>query len=315
MALSRVLCVGIGFNLFVISSAWSLLADVFSRDSSKRLFGIISAGASLGSIVGASMVSLLVTHIGNTNFIFVSIVFLLLALVIKWLLLQEAHNLAPNKESFMQRFQKPIGSKNPFVGFSLIMHSKYLLAFLAFILLLTSVSTFLYVEQARIIKEIFLTREERTQAFANIDFIVQMASFIIQIFFTAKIVEFLGMKWLLSLLGFVVGVGFIILSFTHPMFLPFVIVMSLRRVGEYALVKPGREMLFVPLDSDSKYKVKNFFDTVVYRGGDAISSQLEGVLIKFGVGVSLLVGAGLSFIWGALGLYLAKGYENKIKES
>lgn len=58
------------FNLFVISSAWSLLADVFSRDSSKRLFDIISAGASLGSIVGASMVSLLVTHIGNTNFIF-----------------------------------------------------------------------------------------------------------------------------------------------------------------------------------------------------------------------------------------------------
>lgn len=54
---------------------------------------------------------------------------------------------------------------------------------------------------------------------------------------------------------------------------------------------------------------------MVYRGGDAISSQLEGVLIKFGVGVSLLVGAGLSFIWGALGLYLAKGYENKIKES
>lgn len=215
----------------------------------------------------------------------------------------------------MQRFQKPIGSKNPFVGFSLIMHSKYLLAFLAFILLLTSVSTFLYVEQARIIKELFLTREARTQAFANIDFIVQMASFIIQIFFTAKIVEFLGMKWLLSLLGFVVGVGFIVLSFTHPMFLPFVIVMSLRRVGEYALVKPGREMLFVPLDSDSKYKVKNFFDTVVYRGGDAISSQLEGALIKFGVGVSFLVGAGLSFIWGALGLYLAKGYENKIKES
>lgn len=56
--------------------------------------------------------------------------------------------------------------------------------------------------------------------------------------------------------------------------------MSLRRVGEYALVKPGREMLFVPLDSDSKYKVKNFFDTVVYRGGDAISSQLEGALIR-----------------------------------
>ena len=163
-------------------------------------------------------------------------------------------------------------------------------------------------EQARIIKELFPTREARTQAFANIDFIVQTLSFIIQIFFTAKIAE-LGLRWLLSLLGFVVGVGFVILSFTHPMFLPFVIVMSVRRVGEYALVKPGREMLFVPLDSDSKYKVKNFFDTVVYRGGDALGAQVESAVLKLGVGATLLVGALLSFIWGALGFYLGKRYE------
>ncbi|EGK8072913.1 hypothetical protein IO424_000737 [Campylobacter fetus] len=38
--------------------------------------------------------------------------------------------------------------------------------------------------------------------------------------------------------------------------------MSIRLVGEYALVKPGREMLFVPLNSESKYKVKNFLDSV-----------------------------------------------------
>ncbi|WP_394997719.1 NTP/NDP exchange transporter [uncultured Helicobacter sp.] len=296
------------FNLFVISSAWSLLADVFRQDSSKRLFGIISAGASLGSIVGAALVSLFVSYLGNTNFIFLSLMFLCLSLALKWLLVKEAQKFALDKEEFTHRFQKPIGSRNPFAGFSLILHSKYLLAFLAFILLLTSVSTFLYMEQARIIKELFPTREARTQAFANIDFIVQTLSFIIQIFFTAKIAE-LGLRWLLSLLGFVVGVGFVILSFTHPMFLPFVIVMSVRRVGEYALVKPGREMLFVPLDSDSKYKVKNFFDTVVYRGGDALGAQVESAVLKLGVGATLLVGALLSFVWGALGFYLGKRYE------
>ena len=68
-------------------------------------------------------------------------------------------------------------------------------------------------------------------------------------------------------------------------------------------------MLFVPLDSDSKYKVKNFFDTVVYRGGDALGAQVESAVLKLGVGATLLVGALLSFIWGALGFYLGKRYE------
>ena len=68
-------------------------------------------------------------------------------------------------------------------------------------------------------------------------------------------------------------------------------------------------MLFVPLDSDSKYKVKNFFDTVVYRGGDALSVQLEALLARVSILAALLVGALLSFMWGMLGVYLAKKYE------
>lgn len=91
--------------------------------------------------------------------------------------------------------------------------------------------------------------------------------------------------------------------------------MSIRRVGEYALVKPGREMLFVPLDSEAKYKVKNFFDTVVYRGGDAISAQLEGALAKISISLTLFVGAILAIIWGALGLYLGEKYNKNKKQN
>ncbi|KAA6234546.1 MFS transporter [Campylobacter sp. LR264d] len=300
------------FNLFIISSAWSLLADLFSKDRSKRLFGIISAGASLGSIIGSLSVSLLSTFLSLHNFIFVCIFLLLLAIITKNLLIKESFSLLEDnqKEIFNLRFEKSIGSKNPFEAIFLIIKSKYLLAFVAFILLLTSVSTFLYMEQARIIKELFPTREARIAAFANIDLIVQSASFIMQCFFTAKIAS-LGLKWLLSLLGFIISLGFICLVFTHPAFLPFVIVMSIRRIGEYALVKPGREMLFVPLNASEKYKVKNFLDTVVYRGGDALSAQIEGFLAKISLTCVLLTGALISFVWGLLGVFLAKGYDKK----
>ena len=116
---------------------------------------------------------------------------------------------------------------------------------------------------------------------------------------------------MLGALGFIVGVGFIVLIFTHPAFLPFIIVMCVRRVGEYALVKPAREMLFVPLSSDEKYKVKNFIDTVVYRGGDALSAQVEGIFASFGIMVVLLVGAVISFVWGTLGVFLGQKYREK----
>ena len=297
------------FNLCVFSTAWSLLADIFNKDMSQRLFGIISAGASLGSIVGAASVGFLSVKLEPSSLIFGSILLFIGAIVLKNMMIKEAGAHLHIQEHFIAKFNQPIGAKNPFIGFKLIMQSKYLLMLCAFIILLTSVSTFLYMEQARIIKEVFPTREARTAAFAFIDLIVQSFSLIIQIFFTAKIAQFFGIKMLLSTLGFLMCVGFIILSFTHPAFLPLAIVMSIRRIGEYSLVKPGREMLFVPLDADSKYKVKNFLDTVVYRGGDALSAQIEGLLASVGIMCVLLIGAFISFVWGICGSILGRYYQ------
>ncbi len=297
------------FNLFTFSSAWSLLSDIFSKEASQRLFGIIAAGASLGSIAGAASVKFLVAHIGTSNIIFASMILLGIALVLKYAMIAELSRFESPQS--LARFDKTIGAKNPFVGFSLIIKSRYLLALCAFVLLLTSVSTFLYMEQARIIKELFPTREARVAAFANIDLIVQSSALFIQIFLTAKIAQFFKLTTMLGALGFIIGFGFIVLAFTHPAFLPFVIVMSLRRVGEYALVKPAREMLFVPLSSDEKYKVKNFLDAVVYRGGDALSAQVEGIFASIGIMVVLLVGAGISFVWGILGVLLGREYQRK----
>lgn len=295
------------FNLFAFSSAWSLMADVFSKEASARLFGIIAAGASLGSIVGASFTKFLAQHLAVNNLIFAAVLLLLFALALKYIIMR----ILASKEPDLSRFEAPINAKNPFIGFKLIIKSKYLLFLSLFIVLLTSVSTFLYLEQARIVRELFTTRAARIEAFAGIDLIVQSLSLFIQIFLTAKIVKLFGLNALLSVLGFVLGFCFIVLAFTHPAFLPLVVAMSVRRVGEYALVKPGREMLFVPLGADEKYKVKSFLDTVLYRAGDALSAQIEGLFASIGIAFVLLVGAFISFVWGFVGVFLAKSYKKE----
>lgn len=288
------------FNVFIISIAWSVLADVFGVDSSRRLFGILAAGASLGSICGSFLVGLLVTFLGIGNFLVLSTLCLLLAFGCKYQLIKNNEN-----------FSLPIGSKNPLEAIFLIAKSRYLMLLVCFIILLTSISTFLYMEQARVIKAQFFSIETRTQIFARIELIVQLSSLFIQLFLTAKIAKLFGIKALLSVLGCVVGIGFLLLVCTHPSFMPFVIVMCIRRIGEYAFIKPGREMLFVPLSVSEKYKVKNFLDSVVYRGGDALSAQIEGFLSSISIHIALLCGGWLSIVWSYVGYRLGKLYQSK----
>ena len=86
------------------------------------------------------------------------------------------------------------------------------------------------------------------------------------------------------------------------------------RIGEYAFVRPGREMLFAPLDAESKYKAKNFIDTVVYRAGDAMSGWLKSLLDMLAQGAWLvaLVGAASAALWGLLGWYLGGQADQKV---
>lgn len=173
-------------------------------------------------------------------------------------------------------------------------------------MLLTTVNTFLYMEQARIVKTAFASKEERAAAFVMIDLIVQGSSFFIQIFLTGFIARRFGLEYLLGSLGLVLVFGFILLIFTHPAFAAIAVVMSVRRIGEYALVKPGREMLFTKLSSEEKYKAKLFLDAVVYRAGDSIAASIEGLLASISLVLVFGVGAVISAFWSLLGYKLGR---------
>jgi len=59
-----------------------------------------------------------------------------------------------------------------------------------------------------------------------------------------------------------------------PTLVLYVVFSVVRRVGEYALSKPAREVLFTVVSREEKYKAKNFIDTAISRGGDASTAWL-----------------------------------------
>jgi AAA family ATP:ADP antiporter len=112
---------------------------------------------------------------------------------------------------------------------------------------------------------------------------------------------------LLVAVPLVVAGGFVWLAFA-PTFAVLAVVMITRRAGEYALVRPGREMLFTVVPAAAKYKAKNFIDTVVYRGSDALSAWLKTAIEAMAQqpAVAAIVGAGIAVTWAATGAWLAR---------
>jgi AAA family ATP:ADP antiporter len=298
------------FNLFVISVAWSLMADLFERDQGHRLFGQIAAGASLGGLAGPLLSGLLVTSLGEAGLLFLSTGLLLSTLICVRYLIGWRDRVGPKAdEDPAQPVAARIGG-SIWAGLTLILRSPYLLAIAGFVLLLTTASTFLYFEQARIIEATFSDRARQTQVFAAIDAAVQSFTILIQIFFTGRLAKKLGVTVLLVAVPVTMMFGFGLLAFiaTFPVL---VFVMMVRRIGEYALVRPGREMLFTAVDTETKYKAKNAIDTFVYRGGDAIAGwTYTGIVALTSTGAVALAGAAIAGLWAAVGLVIGRRHDS-----
>jgi ATP:ADP antiporter, AAA family len=297
------------FNLFVISIAWSLMADVFSPEQARRLFARIAAGASLGGLTGPLLSGLLVEPVGHAGLLAISTVLLLSTLLCVAYLLRWRARYGNRQEPAAQ----PIGG-GIWAGLTTIAGSRYLLMIALFVIALTSVSTFLYFEQARIVEATFPDRTRQTQVFAAIDTAVQAATILIQLFVTGQIAKRLGLTALLTIVPVLMMLGFGLLAMAAS-FPVLAAVMFVRRVGEYALVRPGREMLFAPVDPEIKYKTKNAIDTAVYRGGDLVSAWLNTAIVAIGSSAAAALGGVLiAALWGLLGLGIGRRYDRGRKD-
>ncbi|MES9927106.1 MAG: Npt1/Npt2 family nucleotide transporter, partial [Candidatus Thiodiazotropha sp. 6PDIVS] len=115
---------------------------------------------------------------------------------------------------------------------------------------------------------------------------------------TAKLIKGFGLSRVLALIPLLLSAGFLLLALFPA--LPILIgVQVMRRAGNYAVMRPAREMLYVVLNREEKYKAKNFIDTAVYRGGDAVSSWIYTGFRSMGMSLSVIawIAAPISLIW------------------
>jgi AAA family ATP:ADP antiporter len=313
--LARVFYVAISvMNLLLVSVFWSFMLEILSSEQSKRLFGFIAAGGTLGALLGPGATAMFVKSIGNAGVLYLGAALYLVAIFLSLVLLAQWRHVAPAATSGplqLSERERALGG-NPFAGFMLVLRSRYLLGIALFIAGISAINTFLYFEQLELVEQKFEELAARTQVFASLDVTVQTLVIITQLTLTGFIATRIGVIALLATIPFVMVFGLTVYA-AFGTFSVMAAAMVLRRWGEYALIRPGREMLFSKVDKESKYKAKNVCDVAVYRIADAGFAQAKKLLDAIGMGgtAQALTAAAIAALWAINGWWLGKRFERE----
>jgi AAA family ATP:ADP antiporter len=299
------------FNLITISVFWSMMADIFSSAQAKRLFGVIAAGGTLGTVAAPAFITLLVNAVGTNNLLLISAAGFAVCAFLVRLLEAEKHKLAAgDADAQSTTLERRLGG-NPLDGFILLFRSRYLLLIALFLLLMTWISTVIYFQLGDLISKDFASRAARTQAYATIDLATNSIALLVQLFGTGRFVQRFGVTT-----GLLVNPIIMVLAFLAVAFSPILVVLGsiqvVRRFSEYSVAKPSRDMLFTIVDQQAKYKAKNVIETVVYRFGDLTSAWLSAAILPFGVAGLAIFGIVISVLWFPVAFLLGRQYERTV---
>ncbi len=295
------------FSLFPISVFWSFMADLYTKDQSKRLFGIITTGASIGAMIGPS-IPLLFSDLGTYNLMLVASVVLMATLpIIFWLQNIKSHELG---NAGHQGEMNSMGGSS-LDGFKLFLKNPFLLGIGLFLFLYTGIGSFIYLELKNLMSD--MSRAERTEIWAFMDLATNTLTIVAGLFITSRLATRFGLGWTLALLPIVVMGGLLTVAMV-PLLTVVVGLQIFRRGGNYAITRPAREMLFTHVDQETRFKAKPVIDVVVYRGGDTFWGwAFAGLTQGLGLGMAgvAIVGAAIAALWSATGLYLGKKTEQE----
>lgn len=297
------------FNLFATMVFWALMADRFSLEQSKRFFPLIAVGGTAGAIVGPALASLLARPLGTPALLLVAAGFLLLAIGAAWWVAarqpERAADRDPEAAPAVERDALIGGSA--WAGLRAVLRSPYLLGIAAYVVILAIMTTFIYFTRLQMVAALGDDLDLRTTWLANIDLVTQVATLLMQAVLAGHLMRRLGVPLTLALLPATVALGFIGLAVVGSL-AALVVFEACYRAVQRAIMRPARETLYTVVSREDKYKAKAFIDTFVYRVGDVVGAQTEGLLARLGMGLAALasVAIPLALAWGVLGLWLGR---------
>lgn len=303
------------FNLFVVSVFWSFMADIYTREQGRRLFGLITSGGSIGAIIGGAATSYIVTDIGRQNLFPIAAVVLSLAIVCifqlrHWVAHEHEEDINETAES-----EEPLGG-SAFSGISHVFKTPYFLGIGASSVIASLLGTALYMWLAFLVDSEIADPDKQVQFFSNMNVVQNIIAMLAQMFLVKRVVQRFGIGRSLALMPALSIIGFVVLAL-DPTLIGVAVLTVFRRGLGFGFTKPSTDMLYSVVSPEDKYKAKNFIDVPIYRAGDLVGTWTIKLLMAPIIGLSWVTVSAFMIpfaaIWTAISLWLGRDYRRRAK--
>jgi AAA family ATP:ADP antiporter len=307
---------GLILGILLISQFWTLANDLYDARQAKRLFGFIGGGASLGGALGAAITALVVEEVGTDNLLLVSAAILALCVVLVAGISRMQRNDGESTDPLDE--QRGVGGRE---AVRLLRSSRHL-QIVALVIGCAAVGAGIIEQQLNMAAEA-TKAEGATDAIAaflaTVTFYLSVIGFVVQVALTSRIHRSLGLAFALLMLPTMLGATGVVILLTGAVWAT-----AVARVADstlrYTIDKTTREVLFLPLPAELKYRAKPFLDVTVDRFGKAMAAVLLLVLIKpWGLGLDWrrlsYASITVTGIWIAVALIARRQYLQSFRTS
>ena len=300
------------FNLYVVSVFWSFMADIYTREQGRRLFGLLSSGGSIGALLGGIATSMLVTRIGFENLFPIAATLLAIAVICirqlrHWV--TQDHGAQSDDEG---ESSKLLGG-SALAGITHARQSSYFRAIIWASIIASLLGTSLYYFRTELVASSIAGADLRTQFFSNINIATNFLTIIGQMFLVRHVVRRFGIGVALSIMPFLSVICFAWVAF-DPTLMVVAYADVARRATGFTFSKPSTDMLYSVVTAEEKYKTKNFIDTTVYRFGDVVGAWIIRALMTAGMTVVSLLLVPFALIWAMIALWLGRDYRRRARQ-
>ncbi|MBI2895587.1 MAG: MFS transporter [Deltaproteobacteria bacterium] len=288
------------FNLMVVSQFWALAADVWTKEEGKRLFGFIGVGGVTGGIFGTQVVSRFAEGLTTAQMLVIAAGLLAVCLGLALFVLSFGERKAeaePPRREAKDAGPDASGTSNVV---SMVLGSPYLRLIALMMLILNIVNTNNEWILDKVVEGEGFSKAALKRFYGDYFFFQNVITFLIQLFVTGRVQRRYGARGALvfePVIGLVGALSFL----ASPVLAVIRWHKTFENASDYSIQSNTRELLYLPVSKVEKYGAKNFNDTFVVRGGDALAAGsiivATSVLIPWlGLGLGLKTLIGIDFV-------------------
>lgn len=301
------------FNLYVVSVFWSFMADIYTREQGRRLFGLLSSGGSIGALLGGTATSVWVVDVSFHNLFPIAALLLGFAIVCIWQLRQWVTQDDHQQPGHSVEMGRSLGG-GALAGATHAASSAYFRAIVVASVIASLLGTALYMFRAELVAAAITDVNLQTRFFSNINIATNLLTIIGQMFLVRIVVRRFGIGTALSILPAISVLCFAWVAL-DPSLMVIAVVEIIRRATGFTFSKPSTDMLYSVVTPEEKYKTKNFIDTTVYRFGDVIGIwAILLMLVRMGMSFVSMAMVPFAVIWTLIALWLGRDYRRRARE-